>query len=376
MGIQVASHSRHKQKRSTELIKKDIIETPVKIISVAKQLPQFTRETKEILPFVEAWMEGQEPRFKRKVLKIFEGAGVDRRYAIMDAHEVFMKSSFEERNDIYVREIRKLGRQALEKALLKANWNPRDIDFIITVSCTGIMIPSVDAYLINDLQMRQDIVRLPVTEMGCAAGVSGMIYAKNFLKAHPGKRAAVIALESPTATFQLNDYSMVNIVSAAIFGDGAACVLLSSEENATGPKIIDEAMYHFYDATTMMGFKLVNTGLQMILDKEVPQKIADNFPDIVHPFLEKNGKTIEDIDHLIFHPGGKKIVQTVEELFGKLGKNIDDTKETLRLYGNMSSVTVLYVLERFLDKQPKKGELGLMLSFGPGFSAQRILVEF
>ncbi len=325
---------------------------------------------------MEAWLEGQDSRFKRKVLKIFEGAGVDRRYAIMDAHEVFLNTSFEERNDIYVREMKKLGKQAFQKALLKSNWEANSIDFLITVSCTGIMIPSVDAYLINDLKMRQDVVRLPVTEMGCAAGVSGIIYAKNFLKANPGKRAAVIALESPTATFQLNDYSMVNIVSAAIFGDGAACVLLSSEAEANGPTIVDEAMYHFYDATNMMGFKLVNTGLQMVLDKEVPQKIADHFPDIVHPFLEKNGKTIHDIDHLIFHPGGKKIVQTVEDLFGDLGKNIDDTKETLRLYGNMSSATVLYVLERFMDKQLEKGELGLMLSFGPGFSAQRVLLEF
>ena len=348
----------------------------VKITAVAKQLPKYTRETKDILPYVEAWLEGQEPRFKRKVLKIFEGAGVTRRYSIMDAHEVFLHNSFEERNDIYVREIRKLGSQSLIKALQKVNWKSTDIDFIITVSCTGIMIPSVDAYLINDLNMRQDVVRLPVTEMGCAAGVSGVIYAKNFLQANPGKRAAVIALESPTATFQIDDYSMVNIVSAAIFGDGAACVLLSSHEEDTGPKILDEAMYHFYDATDMMGFKLVNTGLQMILDKEVPEKIAKHFPEIVHPFLEKNGKTIEDIDHLIFHPGGKKIVQTVEDLFGSLGKNIEDTKETLNLYGNMSSATVLYVLERFMDKNPEKGSLGLMLSFGPGFSAQRVLIEF
>jgi alkylresorcinol/alkylpyrone synthase len=108
----------------------------------------------------------------------------------------------------------------------------------------------------------------------------------------------------------------------------------------------------------------------------VPQTISDHFPAIVHPFLEKSGKTIEDIDHLVFHPGGKKIVQTVEDLFGSLGKNIDDTKEVLRLFGNMSSATVLYVLERFLDKGVQKGELGLMLSFGPGFSAQRVLLEF
>ncbi len=348
----------------------------VTITTVAKQLPKYTRSTAEILPFVKQWLNGQDDRFKRKVVKIFEGAGVDRRYSIMDAHEVFFHSTFEERNAIYVEGMKLLGKQSLEKALKKAAWKAQDIDYIITVSCTGIMIPSIDAYLINELDMKQNVVRLPVTEMGCAAGISGMIYAYNFLKANPGKRAAVLALESPTATFQLEDYSMVNIVSAAIFGDGAACVLLSSEENAKGPRIVNEAMYHFYNATHMMGFKMVNTGLQMILDKDVPQQIAQHFDAIIHPFLDESGKTIADVDHLIFHPGGKKIVQTVEDLFSGLGKNIEDTKEVLKLYGNMSSATVIYVLERFLEKDIPNGELGLMLSFGPGFSAQRILLEF
>ena len=348
----------------------------VKIISVAKQLPDYTKETKDIIPFVKFWMRNQDERFQRKVLKLFEGAGVDRRYSIMDPKEVFFNSSFEEKNKIYVREVKKIAKQALQKSLEKSNLNPTDIDYIITVSCTGIMIPSVDAYLINALQMRQDTVRLPVTEMGCAAGVSGIIYAKNFLKANPNKRAAVIAVEAPAATFQLEDFSMANIVSAAIFGDGSASVILSSHNEDKGPKIIDEAMYHFYDSTHLMGFKLVNTGLQMILDKTVPETISNHFPRIVHPFLERNNLTIEDINHLIFHPGGKKIVQTVEDLFGSLGKNIDDTKEVLRLYGNMSSATVLYVLERFMNGDRKRGEKGLMLSFGPGFSAQRILLEW
>lgn len=348
----------------------------VKIISVAKQLPDYTKETKDIIPFVKLWMRNQDERFQRKVLKLFEGAGVDRRYSIMDPKEVFFNSSFEEKNKIYVREVKKIAKQALQKSLEKSNLNPTDIDYIITVSCTGIMIPSVDAYLINALQMRQDTVRLPVTEMGCAAGVSGIIYAKNFLKANPNKRAAVIAVEAPAATFQLEDFSMANIVSAAIFGDGSASVILSSCKEDKGPKIIDEAMYHFYDSTHLMGFKLVNTGLQMILDKTVPETISNHFPRIVHPFLERNNLTIEDINHLIFHPGGKKIVQTVEDLFGSLGKNIDDTKEVLRLYGNMSSATVLYVLERFMNGDRKRGEKGLMLSFGPGFSAQRILLEW
>ena len=147
----------------------------VKILSVAKQLPKYTRDTKDIIPFVKLWMQGQEKRFQRKVLKLFEGAGVDRRYSIMDAEEVFLNSSFEEKNNIYAREVAALAEQSLKKSLEKASLLPTDIDYIITVSCTGIMIPSVDAYLINSLQMKQDIVRLPVTEMGCAAGVSGII---------------------------------------------------------------------------------------------------------------------------------------------------------------------------------------------------------
>lgn len=348
----------------------------VTIKTVAKELPPFSRSTAEIIPLLEGWLIGQDERFIKKVKKIFEGAMVDKRYSIMEPSEVFTATSFEEKNDIYVRETIKLGEKVLGKALQKANWNPESLDYIITVSCTGIMIPSLDAYLINALKLRQDIVRLPVTEMGCAAGISGMIYAKNFLQANPGKRAAVIAVESPTATFQLDDFSMPNIVSAAIFGDGAACVLLSSDDNEEGPKIIDDDMYHFYDAIQMMGFKLVNSGLQMVLDVEVPETIASHFPEIIHPFLEKNKLKIEDIDHLIFHPGGKKIMQTVEDLFSGLGKNINDTKEVMRLYGNMSSATVLYVLERVMDNKPKKGEKGLLLSFGPGFSAQRILIEF
>jgi predicted naringenin-chalcone synthase len=348
----------------------------IRITSVAKQLPKHTRTTKDILPYLKAWISGHSERFQRKVLKIFENAGVDQRYSIMDADEVFFKSSFEEKNDIYSREVVKLAEKSLLKSLSKNNLQPVDIDFIITVSCTGIMIPSLDAFLINKLHMKQDIVRLPVTEMGCVAGVSGMIYAHNFLKANPNKRAAVIAVESPTATFQHDDFSMVNIVSAAIFGDGAACVILSSYPDEEGPEIIDEAMYHFYDAEHMMGFKLRNTGLQMVLDKTVPETITEHFPKIIHPFLGRNNITIEDVDHLIFHPGGKKIVQTVDDLFGALGKSVEDTKEVLKMYGNMSSATVLYVLERFMDRNPAKGDIGLMLSFGPGFSAQRILLKW
>jgi len=348
----------------------------VRVIALAKQVPEYYRTTEEIIPFLATWLHGQEPRFIKKVNKIFEQAAVDKRYSIMSPEEVFTRTSFEDRNRIYIREGIKLSGACLQKGLDKAKWKADDLDYIITVSCTGIMIPSLDAYLINALHLRRDIVRLPVTEMGCAAGISGMIYAKNFLKANPGKRAAVIAMESPTATFQLQDFSMANIVSAAIFGDGCATALLSSHPDDLGPEMIAEEMYHFYEATKLMGFELCNTGLQMVLDVAVPDQIESHFPEIIHPFLQKNGLTIADIEHMIFHPGGKKIIQIVESLFGNLGKNINETKSILREYGNMSSATVLYVLERFMEQEQQPGTLGLMLSFGPGFSAQRILLKW
>ena len=347
-----------------------------RISHVHKALPQHKRNTAEILPFVRLWLEGQDERFIRKVVKVFEGAGVDKRYGIMSIEEVFQATSFQDKNKLYEAAAKELGERCFKGVLKDSGWSEKSIDMVITVSCTGIMIPSLDAYLINALELRRDVKRLPVTEMGCAAGVSGIIYATHYLKANPGKRVALVAVESPTATFQHGDYSMANMVSAALFGDGAACVLMSSKAEDQGPEIKGEGMYHFYEATHLMGFDLTNTGLQMILDPEVPSMIESHFMDLLLPFLKENDSDINQLKHLVFHPGGRKIVQTVEALFGDLGKNIDDTREVLRQYGNMSSVTVLYVLERFLKRELPAGDQGLLLSFGPGFSAQRVLIEW
>lgn len=145
----------------------------VKINTVTKALPAVSRTTDEIIPYIKAWISGQDERFQRKVIKLFKNAGVDRRFSILDADEVFVDLGFEAKNQLYMKGILDLSEKALRKALDKAAWKPEDLDYIITVSCTGYMIPSVDAYLINRLKMRQDIIRLPVTEMGCVAGVSG-----------------------------------------------------------------------------------------------------------------------------------------------------------------------------------------------------------
>ena len=345
----------------------------VKIQNVTCATPSFSRTTPEILPLVEAWMKGREPREIGKARKIFEGAGVDRRFSIMEPEDVFTADSFGRKNDLYITAITDLSEKVLAKALQQANWMPDELDYIITVSCTGFMIPSVDALLINRLGLRHDIIRLPVTEMGCAGGVSGLIYAANFLRDNPGKKAAVIAAEAPTATFQLDDFSMANIVSAALFGDGAACVLLSSCEDADGAEIIDYGMYHFYDSQHMMGFQLTDGGLKMVLDVEVPETIEAHFPEIINPFLKRNLVEKDNLS-LVFHPGGRKIIMAADGFF-ESSIALNDTRAVLREYGNMSSATVLFVLERMMKREIDQ-EFGLMLSFGPGFSAQRILLKW
>jgi predicted naringenin-chalcone synthase len=347
-----------------------------KILATAIETPPFTKTTEEIMAEMEFHLRDQDDRFRQKVLRIFKYSQVDRRYSILPAEKVLADLSFEERNDFYKEAVTDLAESVLRKALEKGGMAPSELDFIITVSCTGFMIPSVDAYLINRLSLRQNIVRLPVTEMGCAAGVSALIYAKNFLDANPGKTAAIVAVESPMSTFQIGDFSMANMVSAAIFGDGAACAIVGFDDTKLAPALIDTDMYHFYDQTDLMGFRLRNSGFEMILDPDVPERIREEFTHILLPFLERNDLTLEQIDHLIFHPGGKKIIQMVESLFAEHDKDLEETKAVLRDYGNMSSATVLYVLDRFLDKDIAAGERGLMLSFGPGFSAQSVLLEW
>lgn len=348
----------------------------VRIHNVATQLPKYSQHTAETIPLLKNWLKDEDERYIRKAEKIFEGAQVNQRFAIMPPEEVFTKTSFEAKNNLYKEAAQVYGKLVLEKALSTSGWEAESLDYIITVSCTGIMIPSLDAYLINSCGLKQNIVRLPITEMGCVGGVSAMIYAHQFLKSNPNKRAAIIAFESPTATFQYDDKSMVNIVSSAIFGDGAACVLMTSKPEDKGVEVVADQMYHFFDQTHMMGFDLVNSGLKMVLDIEVPDKIAEHFPHIIGPFLKQNNLDIGDVDHLIFHPGGKKIIQTVEDLFGQMGKNIDHTKAVLKDYGNMSSATVLFVLAKFMSEPQPKDSYGMMLSFGPGFTAQNLLLKW
>lgn len=347
-----------------------------KVLGTATLRPNFKYSSEEIIEAADKyWLSNVDERTRRIALKIFKGAQIDSRCSVLPLETVFGDLSFEETNNIYIESMIDLGCKVLTKALEDCNIAPTEIDYLITTSCTGFMIPSVDAYMVNKLGMRKDIVRLPVTEMGCAGGTSGLIYAHQFLKANPGKKVALVSVETPSVTFQKNDLSMENLVSTAIFADGASCVILGDTDELA-PAIMDTEMYHFDNATHLMGYQLRNTGLKIVLDKEVPNEIKEHFPSILLPFLKKHDLTPQDIEHYMFHPGGKKIINMVENYISEFNKDISDSKDVLKTFGNMSSSTILYILDRFMKKEANKGDKGYMLAFGPGFMAQSILLEW
>ncbi len=234
------------------------------------------------------------------------------------------------------------------------------------------MIPSFDTFVVNNLGLKDNIKRLPITELGCCAGASALIYASDFLKAYPNKKVAVITLEFPSNTIRLDDLSIENIVGTAIFSDGVSCSILETKN--PGPEIVDTQMYHMGNSIDILGYNLTNQGLRMNLSKKLPNIIKDTFEEVAGNFLKKNNIEIKDVDDFLIHPGGVKIIDNIEGVLAKYGKNLNDSRYIMKQYGNMSSSTILFILDRYLNKSPK-GKTAYVLSFGPGLSAHQLLIK-
>jgi len=235
------------------------------------------------------------------------------------------------------------------------------------------MIPSVDAYMANRLAMRPDLIRLPITEMGCAAGASALIYTAQMMRGRPGSTAAVVNIEFPTNTMQHDDFSMDNIVGTALFSDGIACTVLRNEPEQGGCEILDCHMHQVFETTGMLGYHLTSTGLRMNLDATLPELITEHLHEATTCMLERNGLTLDALDHFVIHPGGVKILDRIQSVLEPLGGNVDLSRHVMKSYGNMSSSTIIFILDELLRSDPKHGH-ALMMSFGPGFGAHQLLL--
>lgn len=352
------------------------------LISLERFVAPFRYEQEEVTGWVRAWLEEDASPGASRLLSVYASAGVKARASVVPIEEVFHPRDFETQNDRFGDIARQAGIDVSRRALASAGLDPSAIDFIVSVSCTGFMIPAVDAYVADALGMGPRLGRLPVTESGCAGGVVGLSRARDYLAAHPDRSVLLLALEFSSLTFQRWDRSPTNVVSTAIFGDGGAAAVLvgPAHPRARGPALarVTDAESRFFPGTThLMGFRLRNAGLQIILDKGLAPFVRREVAGAVEDFLRPRGLRREDIQHWILHPGGRRIIEVMSERLGLEPADLAPTEAVLARHGNMSSVTVLYVLDEILrSARPKAGSRGLLGAFGPGFGAELALLEF
>jgi alkylresorcinol/alkylpyrone synthase len=310
------------------------------------------------------------------MMAIVDNAQVHSRYSIFPVDYTVEPRSLAKTNNEYIEHAVKLGQEAAEKCLTRANLRPDEIDLIITVSCTGFMIPSLDAHLINIMGFRSNVCRMPFTELGCAAGAMAISRATDYLKAHPGANVLIIAVELPSLTFQRKDISQANLISSILFGDGAAAVIVTGQPKP-GPRVMVTETYTFPDSLGAMGFDLRDSGFHILLAKDVPEMIGAKIQGLVDCFLTRQGKTRKDIKGWILHPGGARLLGNVEQQLGLCKCDTQPSWDILRDVGNLSSATILFILQEWLEKRPlKTGDYAMAAAFGPGFSAEFLLLQW
>ena len=353
------------------------------VLAVERYLPPFRYDQATVTGWVRRWLESSGDPQAQRLLGVYARAGIDTRASVVPIEEVFNPGDFEAQNDRYREVACREGTSLAQRAIESAGLRPTDISAIVSVSCTGFMIPALDAYIADAVGMGPNLVRLPITESGCAGGVVGLARAADHLAAHPDGAALVIAFELSSLTFQRWDTSATNVVSTAIFGDGGAAVVLVGRDHPSAhsrlgkARLLEAASTFFPGTTHLMGFRLRNEGLQIILDRELAPFVRREVAAAVRGFLEPRGLRREDISRWILHPGGQRIIEVMAEQLGLGSADLAPTEKVLAEHGNMSSVTVLFVLDEILRcGHVRAGERGVLGAFGPGFGAEFALLEF
>lgn len=310
------------------------------------------------------------------VLEIIDHSEIDCRYSIFPVDYLIEPRPLAQISREYRENAVCLARRVAWSALDRAGIAPADVDLLITVSCTGVMIPSLDAYLAPEMGFRRDVRRLPITELGCAGGAAGLTRAWEYLRAYPGATVLLISVELPTLTFQRSDFSQANLISAVLFGDGAAAAVVTGRPGS-GPAILASESYLFPGSTEAMGFDLQEAGFHIVLSKDVPRMIRARIGGLVDGFLGRQALTRRDLKAYLLHPGGRKLLTYIQEELGICRCQLEPTWDVLRNYGNLSSASVLFVLNEWMVQgRMRPGDRGLLAAFGPGFSAEMLLLQW
>lgn len=347
------------------------------IASVGRALPRHRVAQREAFEIVRAMWAGKHANAER-LSQFHRSVQVETRHTALPAEAYAEPRGFGASNAEYVKTALELGQVALADALARAQLQPQDLDAIFFATVTGIASPSIDARLMNRLPLRTDLKRTPIFGLGCVAGAAGTSRAADYLRGFEGQTCALLCVELCSLTLQREDLSVANVIASGLFGDGAAALVLrGSGVRARGPRVVASRSIFYRDTERIIGWDVVDTGLKIVLSAKVPALIAERLRGDVDGFLQPLGLDRSRIRHWLCHPGGPKILDACEQALELAPDALQLSRDVLRNLGNISSAAVLFVLAETMERRtPRPGDLGLVVSMGPGFCTELVLLEW
>lgn len=348
-----------------------------RIVAVGTAVPPYHFDQQEIRHSACQHFQGNLSRVE-KLRSVFDNVEVKQRFFCVPLDWFLQDHTFTEKNEKYIFWSQRLSIEAIENCLNQAHLGPDDIDHLIFVSTSGMSTPSIDAHIINKMKFSPHTKRTPIFGLGCAGGAAGLSRCLDLARGAPRKRILLVAVELSSLTFQHKDFSKSNFIASALFSDGAAAVVVCGDQCPDeGIRMVDTYSTLWPDTLDIMGWEFSETGLSIIFSPEIPQLLNSHIQQTISEFLTKNGIALEDLSHFAIHPGGAKILHAFERSLGLNSRMLASSRSVLKHYGNMSSSTVIFILEHLTRKfPPDDGTYGLCAAFGPGFSSELILLKW
>ena len=319
----------------------------------------------------------------RMLDQVFAHAGVDGRHLVLPLERYYGLQTFGEFNQVWIDAAQELGERAIRCAMARAGLELSRIGALFFVSVTGVASPSIDARLINRMRLPVNLRRTPIFGLGCVAGAAGVARAADYVRAYPDQVAVLLSVELCSLTLQREDLSMANLVSSGLFGDGAAAVVVVGADVAgagldlPGPRILATRSVFYPDTEDVMGWDISEKGFRIVLSREVPNVVREHLGPDVDAALAQHGFTRADVGSWLLHTGGPKVLEAAEEALGLQDGELKASWDCLRRMGNLSSASVLCVLEDVMERRrPAAGTLGVLAALGPGFCSEVVLLQW
>lgn len=353
----------------------------VRIASVGKAFPRFYYSQDELLGALKKLWATRHHNLGR-LEQLHKNVLVGGRHLALPLEEYERLESWGQANDAWIRVAQEIGGEAVLQALERAGLTPSDVDALYFVTVTGVATPSIDARLVNRLGLPSRVKRVPIFGLGCVAGTAGIARAADYVRAFPDEVAVLLSVELCSLTLQRADLSIPNLIASGLFGDGAAAAVVVGADRELpaarrGPRIVASRSIFYPDSERVMGWDISENGFQIVLSAEVPDVVRKYLRRDADEFLAEHGLARADIGSFVCHPGGPKVLEAMAEALETPPGALDLTWRGLREVGNLSSTSVLLVLEETLgDHRPPPGTWGLMSAMGPGFCSELVLLEW